>query len=285
MHAAGVLEDGLVASLSTEQLRRVFHPKAEAAWILHELTIGIPLDFFVLCSSAASVLGAGGQGAYAAANASLDALAHYRRSIDLPAVAFNSGPWAGQGMAHKATKIRGIEPIEPETGAALLIANRNSPFTQLIAIDADWSRVAERMVTRSAAILRDLLSKPAKNLHAELAGLYGAARNEYLQLWIQERVGVVLGLESGRLPSRTQGFFDMGFDSLLTVELRNLIQADFPSALPTTLTFEYPTVTDLADYLCRTLDSSSLSAKDPAGKDSDNLLDELELLEAVLVRN
>jgi acyl transferase domain-containing protein len=267
VHAAGVLEDAVVTNISKAQLERVFRPKGDAASALHELTTHLPLDFFVLCSSAASVLGAGGQGAYAAANAALDALAHHRRAQGLPAVVFNFGPWAGSGMGTSARKAADVRAMDPEVGAALLVRNRNAAQTQLVAIAADIEKI----------------NQTSQSAPAELACIPSENKLEFLTQWVRNKVGLVLGLAPNSMPPLKQGFFDMGFDSLLAVELRNVIQSQFPVPLPVTLTFEHATVLDLANYLAGALPAPPEESA-PA-EWNDELLDELRLLEELLVRN
>ena len=119
VHAAGVLADGILTEMSLDQLDRAMQPKVPGAWNLHAATLDSPLDFFVLFSSVASVLGSPGQANYAAGNAMLDALAHARRAAGLPATAINWGPWSGTGMAAEqgrgeAVKSRGMNLIAPD---------------------------------------------------------------------------------------------------------------------------------------------------------------------------
>jgi acyl transferase domain-containing protein/acyl carrier protein len=233
VHAAGVLEDAMLCNATADQFARVLRPKSEGAWLLHELTAGLPLDFFVLCSSAASVLGAAGQGAYAAANASLDALAHHRRAQSLPAVSLNWGPWAGaSGMAATRRNTPGIRALDPAVAADLFLRHLNPVEPQLLILDA------------SEAVLH-----PVPEATRSLTAIPPGDRREHLTHYVQQQVAAILGLNANQLPPPRQGFFDLGMDSLLTVELRNKLQADLGIPLPATLAFEYPTATALAEYL------------------------------------
>jgi acyl transferase domain-containing protein/surfactin synthase thioesterase subunit/NADPH:quinone reductase-like Zn-dependent oxidoreductase len=125
VHAAGVLDDGVLAELHPARFSSVLAPKAIGAYVLHALTLGLPLDFFVLFSSGASMLGSPGQANYAGANAYLDALAHARRAAGLPATSIGWGPWSDVGMATQPGRTdnyerRGVGTIAPEQGLALL---------------------------------------------------------------------------------------------------------------------------------------------------------------------
>src|SRR5262249_10681902 len=125
VHAAGVLDDGVLVQQTRERFARVLGPKAQGAWHLHRLTEDAPLDPFVLFSCASALLGSPGQANYVAANAFLDALAHHRRARGLPALSINWGPWSGGGMAAGTARRRGagsdgVRWITPERGRALL---------------------------------------------------------------------------------------------------------------------------------------------------------------------
>jgi hypothetical protein len=104
IHAAGVLDDGSLLNLDAERMKKVAAPKVDGTWNLHNLTINLPLDFFVLFSSAVSVLGSPGQGNYAAASSFVDAMAYLRRNLGLPAISINWGPWSEVGLAAEATE-------------------------------------------------------------------------------------------------------------------------------------------------------------------------------------
>lgn len=145
VHAAGVLDDGILLDQDGSRFTRVLMPKVNGAWILHTLTKQIDLDFMALFSSAASCLGSAGQGNYAAANSFLDALAHYRRSIGLPAISINWGPWAQVGMAaalssrHRERMASvGMGMIEPHQGLGALELVLGLDVAQVAVLPVNW---------------------------------------------------------------------------------------------------------------------------------------------------
>jgi len=146
IHAAGVLDDGLLLNLDQERLSAVMAPKVQGAWNLHALTLNTPLDFFVLFSSVASVLGSPGQGSYAAANAFLDALSHQRRALRLPSLTINWGPWAAVGMAARSDQSRrlallGMDAIAPQQGLQVLESLLRQDAAQIVAVSAHWQQM------------------------------------------------------------------------------------------------------------------------------------------------
>uniref|UniRef100_UPI003D744872 type I polyketide synthase n=1 Tax=Streptomyces chumphonensis TaxID=1214925 RepID=UPI003D744872 len=286
-HTAGVVDDGVLGSLTTESLRRVLRPKAAAARNLHELTSGAELSAFVLFSSFAGTVGALGQAAYAAANAFLDAVAAQRRAAGLPAVSLAWGPWAGQGMAAEeavASGARrvGLLPMAPERAlAALGRAAPGSPGSaaaavpgaasgngHLVLADVDWERFAPAFtVGRPSPLIADLpdvrrvldATRPtagsegsggtADELTARLRGLSGPDRHRALAHVVREHVAAALGHASSRTVDPDRPFKELGFDSLAAVDLRNRLTAHTGLRLPTTLVFDYPTAGALAGYL------------------------------------
>jgi myxalamid-type polyketide synthase MxaB len=272
VHAAGVLDDGVVAKQTTERLARVMAPKARGAWNLHVQTEGLPLDFFVCFSSMASLLGSPGQSNYAAANAFLDALAHHRRSRRLPGLSINWGPWAEAGMAaglRSRLQSRGEGMIDPRVGVGIFTHAVTQGMTQVAALRVDWPRYIATYPRADVAALLSIVGRPGNPLMTPgrstpaTASSAAAAtliqrlrlapidrRPELVEEFVQSQVALVLGHPAGAV-SRTRGLAEMGFDSLVSIELRTRLEQAFSCRLPTTLAFDYPTVEALAAHLLR----------------------------------
>ncbi|MFB9904178.1 type I polyketide synthase [Allokutzneria oryzae] len=261
VHAAGVLDSGALASLTAERLRDVVRPKVDGARNLHELTSD--LDAFVLFSSFASVVGAAGQGGYAAANAYLDALAEQRLADGLPATSIAWGPWAGGGMAtsepEAAERLRrgGLPPMTPATAVGALARVRDGVFA---VSDVDWSRFAPAFTAvRPSMVLADLpevaevraaqAEVDESELHGRLAGLSESEQRRVLVDLVRGQVAAVLGHSADEVTDPGRAFRDLGFDSLTAVELRNRLVAATGLTLPATLVFDHPTPAVLAEHL------------------------------------
>jgi acyl carrier protein len=263
IHGAGVVDDGVLMHLDRARLARVMAPKVQGAWNLHHLTAHRPLDFFVLFSSAATLLGSPGQGNYTAANAFLDGLATYRRSRGLPATSLCWGPWSQVGMAAELqTRSRrqwrppGVEPLPPDQGLALLgrLLQGSSPQVGVLAVD--WAEFLRHYGgPRLPPVLAGLAAAagtagPAEpELPRRLREAPAAVRRELLGEHLGRTVARVLGLPPAEAPEPQCGFFELGLDSLMAIELRNRLAADLGCPLPPTLTFQHPTLEALADHL------------------------------------
>ncbi|MDT3400596.1 type I polyketide synthase, partial [Streptomyces sp. B1866] len=269
VHAAGALDDGMVASLTPEQVERVLRPKVDAAVNLHELTRGLDLSAFVVFSSLAGTLGNPGQGNYAAANTFLDALVQTRRVSGLPALSVISGYWAQSSEltghlddADVARYLRmGVARMSSEQGLAL--------FDAALAAEGPAALVVSRMdftALRTQAgsgdllpLYRGLVRAPARRtastaddsdaLLRRLAGLPDEEQLRYLLDLVRGRVATVLGHASPATVDVGRPFKELGFDSLTALELRNRLGAATGLRLPATLVFDYPTPLALADYL------------------------------------
>jgi acyl transferase domain-containing protein/SAM-dependent methyltransferase len=269
VHLAGCLDDGVVSDLNPQRFARVLAPKAIGAWHLHELTAGLPLDFFVLFSSTAAVLGSPGQANYAAANAFLGALAWRRTSEGLPATNINWGPWSEAGMAaslepgqKRRVGTAGIRELAPASGVAVFLRAIATGTPEITVIDADWNRLVESGRSDDVpSLIADLVKRPAAgsqaaagtpmpaDLVAGLAAMPPARRRGALQTHIRDQVMQVLGLAAADGFDPQQGLRDLGMDSLMAVELRNRLQRSIGRPLPSTLAFDCPTVEALTAYL------------------------------------
>ncbi|KJS52254.1 hypothetical protein VM98_32635, partial [Streptomyces rubellomurinus subsp. indigoferus] len=262
VHAAGVLDDGVVESLTAEQVARVMRPKVDAAWNLHELTAGTELAAFVLFSSAAAQLGNPGQANYAAANAALDALAATRRTAGLPATSLAWGLWADAtgmtGELDEADLARmertGIGALPAELGLELFDESLRLDAALLVPIQLDLA--ALRTQARAGmlpALLRGLVRAPARRREAtggslaqRLAGVAEADQEQVVLDVVLAQVASVLGHASGAAIEPGRAFKELGFDSLAAVELRNRLSQVAGLRLPATLVFDHPTPVEAA---------------------------------------
>ena len=270
VHAAGVLDDGLLVDQDLGRLERVLAPKVEGAWNLHQATLGAPLDFFVCFSSAASLLGSAGQSSYAAANGFLDGLAHHRRAHGLPALSINWGPWAEVGMAaglgprdRSRMSERGFSSFSPAEGARLFLDLVGTKQVQVAALRVDWRRYAQGDPSGSAGtLLADLLgTSPSSTTSARpgpaaeasllrrLEATPPARHHAVLVQGLHDLATGVLGLDRAASIDPTRPLKELGLDSLMAVELRNAVAARAGRPLPATLLYEHPTLDALADHL------------------------------------
>jgi acyl transferase domain-containing protein/Zn-dependent alcohol dehydrogenase/acyl carrier protein len=282
VHAAGVLDDGVVMALTPERLDRVARPKVTAGWYLHELTRDLDLSAFVLFSSAAGVLGGAGQGNYAAANAFLDGLAEYRRDLGLVGLSVAWGLWERTtGMTshlsgpERARLARSGFPAMPDgLGLALFDEALTGPDPAVVATPLDVR--ALRRQPQIPEILRGLVRAPVRR--AVAAGgaasprdrwvtLDPRARHAELSALVRGQIAVVLGHGDGGAVDMDRPFRDLGFDSLTAVEFRNRLSAETGLRLPATLTFDHPTPADVTAYLESTLVPDSVHLEDPSPQD------------------
>jgi polyketide synthase 12/epothilone polyketide synthase D len=285
VHAAGVVDDGVLAEQSWPRVEAVLAPKMEGAWRLHQATAGQPLDFFVMFSSTAAVLGTSGQGSYAAANAFLDALAQERRALGLAAASVNWGPWGDAGMAtgiverdRRKWREHGVRFFSNASGVAAFQSVLAAANAQTVAMDVDWSRYADarlggRMwpfisgVTRTVAPRSEPAAPiagtpgpaPAADVVVALREMPQSRRPAALRAHVTEQVRRVLALETSFALDSQQGLSDLGMDSLMAVELRNRLQSTIGIKLPATLAFDCPTIDALTDHIIEALNLSASS--------------------------
>ncbi|MEP7311632.1 MAG: type I polyketide synthase [Pseudomonadota bacterium] len=276
VHAAGVLDDGILLQLDWPRLRDVLAGKARGARVLDELTRGLGLDFFVLYSAAGLLLGPAGQGAYAAANAQLDAIAHARRAAGLPALSVAWGMWDETGMAAGnggAWKQRGLKWIVPAEGFARLERLLRAGVTHAAVLPINWPVFLATLPpdtdldyfpgvaatsARPAASVQ--LPRDAATVVQQWQAAPPAQRRAIVGAHIAVLANAVLGLDgSTNLDTRTP-LKELGLDSLMAVELRNVMSRSIGRSLPATLLFDYPTIEALATHLLGVLDLAALVA-------------------------
>ncbi|MBF0240945.1 MAG: SDR family NAD(P)-dependent oxidoreductase [Desulfamplus sp.] len=269
IHLAGVRQDALLPLQSVDGLKKVMLPKAVGAWNLHNLVKGLELDFFILFSSAASLLGSQGQTNYSAANALLDGLADYRRSIGLPALSVQWGPWAESGMAatesvvHKNLTDLGFAYISPEHGLKMvetLIKSAsslpNSLHSSIGIFECNWDQYLQRTGQYHLSIFQDLIgklaltsgtSKQTSSMWQKLSNLLPEERERELLSQLATLAQEVSGVDMPITPDLP--LMEQGFDSLMAVEFRNQLQKLCGFSLPVTLLFSYPGVLEIAAFL------------------------------------
>jgi myxalamid-type polyketide synthase MxaE and MxaD len=282
VHAAAVLDDGILLEQDVRRLQVVMQPKVRGTWNLHRLTQTKPLDWFLMFSSVSSFLASAGTGNYGAANAFLDAFAQYRRSLGLPATTINWGGWAqmglaaGQGERMDRLAERGLRSFKEQEALAALGSILRSRPTHVAAMDFDaktWCDAAD--VTGSRAFFERLTSGPSaaasdgsqesvRSLVEILQEVEpGPNRRLALETYLQEQVAKVLRLAPGRIDPQ-KPFRTMGLDSLMALELRNRLEARTGIAIPATLVWNYPTVAQLAEQLAIRIGVTLDADADPA---------------------
>ncbi|MBW4479949.1 MAG: type I polyketide synthase [Tolypothrix brevis GSE-NOS-MK-07-07A] len=259
VHAAGILDDGILLQQNWERFQRVMAPKVEGVWNLHTLTQDLPLDFFVCFSSIASLFGSLGQGNYAAANAFMDALVHHRRALGLPGLSINWGPWAKLGMAaalgdknQEQIVDRGLDYILPIQGLQILSELLRHNATQVAVQPMNWSKWLQTSSTLFFESFVQVFQQPSKlryELLEKLKATPAHKRRELLTTYVSSQVAKVLGLTSPEQILPRQRLFDLGIDSLMAVDLKNWLDVSLGQSLRSTLIFDYPTVEALVNYL------------------------------------
>jgi acyl transferase domain-containing protein len=294
VHSAGTVDDGVLAHQTWERFRAVMAAKVQGAWNLHALTAPLPLEFFVLFSSSASLLGPAAQGNYAAANAFLDALAHYRRAQGLPALAVNWGPWSEVGLAARGglaerAQLQGLGAIDPGRGLSVLEHLIASGRTQAAVLPANWAEALAGPDERTPTLLKDLASRaalPAREpsrpvLADELAAAPPHKHWPMILAHVTEHARRVLGAPSSAQLDPQQGLRDLGLDSLMAVELRNRLQRAVGRPLRSTLAFDCPTIEAVGRHLMDdvlALTAPSGARADEETEDGDDLLAAIERL-------
>ena len=300
-HLAGTRDDGFIQNLDEASFNKVLHPKLLGAWNLHQALSDCSPEFVVFFSSVASVFGSAGQAAYAAGNAALDVLAHYRRQQGLAALSINWGPWSDVGMAakmdeqHKKRLIaQGYQTITPADGlSALAFAMRNAAqYSQLVVAPIEPKRISQLAGQRG--LLRDIAGaheqsqsiseKPQQPvLVTELTSMTTPQRKKRVEQYLLKLVKDMLQVDLAQQLDVDKGLFDLGMDSLTAVEVKDRLARDTGCKLRSTLAFDYPTIRRMAAYLVETLFADSmqqqLEPESPEGESGFDDLSEKELAE------
>ena len=271
IHAAGILDDGLLKTLSWSRFQKVLQPKVTGAWNLHLISEKLPLDWFVCFSSVVSVFGAAGQSNYAAANAYMDNLISYRHSLGLPGTSINWSIWNEVGMANRLTSgqqqnltQQGLKAIAPKQGLKVLKQLLQQQTTQTIVFPVDWTTFLDRQPNNPffAKLRPQTTAKPAtSSFLQQLAQTAKSDLYEVLQSHIREQIAKVLGFSDPEDIDTQEKFADLGMDSLMAVEFKNSLQASLGDAVSLTAAFDYPTVELLTEYIAGELTEEIIAVK------------------------
>ncbi len=281
IHAAGVIEDRLMINLDDIVFRSVMDVKVQGAWALHEHTCEDPLDFFVLFSSASSIIGQLGQAPYAAGNAFMDALAHYRRARDLPATSVNWGPWSDVGMFAQGVKSKNevfespVETITPSFGIEIFdeILKRNT--TQAMVLKANWNALPQNPLTvhlrneatNILATSDKVESHFSDDQLLELLLADPAERVEFISSFLVELIGKTLNMETVEVDI-SKPLVSLGVDSIMAVSLKNQVDSSLSSNI------------DIADLFAKSIQqiAGNLAENMPAPENIEELLEGIENL-------
>ena len=261
IHTAGVLDDGVLVQQRLNRFATVLAPKVYGAWHLHTLTRDMPMDFFVLFSSVASVLGSAGQGNYAAANAFMDALAHQRRAEGLPALSINWGAWSEAGMAASLVQkasVNGMDAISPEQGTQVFGHLLNQPLPQVMVLPVNWRKLATQFASMGIPpLLSDMLhditaeandtdGRSAPTLAQQLQVTAPEERRGLVLAYLRTQVNQVIGVAASEVIDPIQPLNSLGLDSLMAVELRNRLQTALGISMPVAQLLEGPSLNELS---------------------------------------
>ena len=272
IHSAGMLSDGVLQNQSWSSFERVMAPKVQGAWHLHQLSLNQSLDFFVLFSSAASLLGSPGQGNHSSANAFLDGLAHYRRTMGLPGLSIHWGAVSQVGeAAERGADMRagkqGMGVISPAQVLESLELLMSGSDVEVGVVPIEWSGWQERvaqwpfLADWQETILE--VAEPSKSdFLLKLEATPPNERRLLLVAHVRRQVANVLGISHPESIAMDTGFFDLGMDSLTSVELRNKLQSSLKCSVPSTLAFDYPKLNKLVDYLAQQLNLIDVQQED-----------------------
>ncbi|NEO57615.1 MAG: alpha/beta fold hydrolase [Okeania sp. SIO3B5] len=272
IHSAGMLSDGVLQNQSWSSFEEVMAPKVQGAWHLHQLSQNQSLDFFVLFSSVASLLGSPGQGNYSAANGFLDGLAHYRRAMGLPGLSINWGVWSESGIAARLAsqyqnrmKTSGMGSISPTEGLQVLEQLLQTHTIQVGVLPADWSVLAKQWsLENQSSLLWEFLQQETtpKNPDEQILDKWKAAptteRQEILRSYIQSLVAKSMGINSSEI-STDANLIELGMDSLMSMEVVNQLSRDLNFIIYPREFYERPKIRSLTQYLSAELNNNDVT--------------------------
>ena len=297
VHAAGVLDDSLIEQLSWDQFQTVLAPKVAGAWNLHTLTQDCELDFFILFSSAAALLGSPGQANHATANAFLDGLAHYRQQKSLPALSINWGAWTDIGSALKYQRqgtleqFPGVETISPASGITQLENVWSEAIPQVGVVPINWLQFLAQPLVKNRPIFSEQVSQlssletavhtrpTTSSILTQLAAVEAEQKKSLLDQYVSKQICQILGFSTDEL-DKQKGFFDLGMDSLTALELKNILQTELNISLPSTVAFDYPTVEALIDYLAAQLIDDESGSETSTDTNRESVAEDAAVVEA-----
>jgi myxalamid-type polyketide synthase MxaB len=278
IHAAGLIDDAAVLQQTPERFASVMAPKIQGTWLLHTQTQHLPLDFFICFSSIASLMGSPGQTNYASANAVVDLLMHQRRSMGLPAMSINWGPWAETGMAADLSfEDEGLDKIAPDAGIGVLAELMQRPMqqspVQVGVFPMNWPVFMQQFTPDKIPPFVNQMqrkqvqhSKPAvgSDILQQLQNTPIAGRLSLLVSYIGEQLNQVLGLPSSQALSSEQRWNELGLDSLMTVELKNRLNRALSVSIPLETIMQEATTQLLASMIFDRLDDIKVPVKNQA---------------------
>ena len=282
IHAAGIVNKKLIAELNDEVIHEMMRAKVIGSWNLHEQTKSLPLDFFILYSSVSSLIGSHQLAHYCAANGFLDGLASYRHTLNLPALSINWGPWEQGGMVNHISNAKqvaesGFSLIHADEGARFIeqaISYRQNP--QIGIIKANWDSVKNIYSSRSAQHVFERLTSSTETteeisspeLRIRLEALSAWGRYDYLANYLSEYICNLLQIEDKNSLDHKRGFFDMGMDSLMAVELRSKLEKQLAYQLAPSTIFDYSSVEKLANHIISLIFDTKSNIEPEPGKNS-----------------
>jgi acyl carrier protein len=286
--------------MTAQQLEKVMAPKVMGAWHLHQQTLNMPLDFFVMFSSVTSVIGNPGQGNYAAANAFLDALAHYRHHMGLPALTINWGAISDTGYAAKDSDVAkhldriGVKGFTTKQAFDILkrLLDPSSGAVQVVVAHMDWQKWSQShaagksprysyLIAGTGGQKDDGKKENESDFLSQLKKMPTEEQEKQIHDFVCMQVSQVLGRDPAKSLDPDKGFFELGMDSMMTMELRNRLMNQLNLTLPTTLAFKYPNIKSLVGYLVQEILALHISSDTSALAES--VQDELEIPDAAII--